>query len=256
MAQDRTGPIALVGSGEYLPAMEEIDRALLERVGGPGAVRVVVLPTAAGLEDPGSPARWAQMGLEHFARLGAQVEAVPILVREHAGDPRWLHLLDRADFVYFSGGDPRHLVETMAGTPAWEAIRRRHRAGAVLAGCSAGAMSFCGLTASPRAMAAQQEAPWTPGLGLLPGLIVLPHFDRMSGFVGPDALNRIARAVPARKTLLGIDEETALVRWSQAHEPGEPEQWHVMGRQAVSRFDGTGQPTVYRAGATIELPAG
>lgn len=256
MADGTAGPIALVGSGEYLPIMAEIDRALLERVGGPHAARVVVLPTAAGLEDPGSPARWAQMGLDHFARLGAQVAAVPILVREHAGDPRWLHLLDRADFVYFSGGDPRHLVETMAGTPAWEAIRRRHQAGAVLAGCSAGAMAFCGLTASPRAMAAGQEAPWTPGLGLLPGLIVLPHFDRMRGFVGPDVLDRIARTVPAGKTLLGIDEETALIRWSPARGPGESEQWHVMGRQTVSRFDGAGQPTVCRAGATIELPAG
>ena len=66
-----TGPIALVGSGEYLPQMDNIDRMLLEHVGGASA-RVVLLATAAGLEAPASPQRWARMGVEHFARLGAR----------------------------------------------------------------------------------------------------------------------------------------------------------------------------------------
>ncbi len=249
------GPVALVGSGEYLPAMEEIDRLLLERVGEPGAARVVILPTAAGLEDPGSPARWVQMGLDHFRRLGAQVEAAAILVREHAYEQRWLRLLETADFVYFSGGNPRHLVATMTGTPAWEVIRRRHAAGAALAGCSAGAMAFCGLTASPRAVAAEREVQWAPGLGLLPRLIVLPHFDRMSGFVGQETLDHVVRAVPTHSTLLGIDEDTALIRWNPPGEPGAPTDWQVMGRQTVATFGGEGQRAVYRGGETITLQA-
>src|SRR5215470_4212369 len=146
---DRSGPIALVGSGEYLPQMEEVDRRLLERVGGASA-RVVVLPTAAGLEEPASPRRWADAGIRHFARLGAQAQAVDILVRDDAFDERWLPLLQAADFIYFSGGSPSHLIETLVDSPAWDAIRARHAAGAVLAGCSAGAMAFGRYTLQPR----------------------------------------------------------------------------------------------------------
>ena len=66
-AHTKAGPIALVGSGEYLPQMEATDRILLDHVGGTAA-RVVVLATAAGLEPPASPARWTRMGIEHFNR--------------------------------------------------------------------------------------------------------------------------------------------------------------------------------------------
>src|SRR5947209_4497326 len=124
------GPIALVGSGEYLTQMEETDRLLLDQVGGPSA-RVVVLPTAAGLEDPSSPRRWAEMGVRHFTRLGARVEAAHILVREDAFDERWLPTLQQADFIYFSGGSPRDVIEALSGSPAWATIEARHAAGAV-----------------------------------------------------------------------------------------------------------------------------
>ncbi len=40
--------IALVGSGEYLPPMEAVDRDLIRRLEKPA--RVVCLPTAAGKE--------------------------------------------------------------------------------------------------------------------------------------------------------------------------------------------------------------
>ena len=40
--------LALVGSGEYLPRMEPVDRRLLASL--PDAPRVVCLPTAAGTE--------------------------------------------------------------------------------------------------------------------------------------------------------------------------------------------------------------
>ncbi len=252
------GPLALVGSGEYLPAMEETDRALLERVGGPARARVVVLPTAAGREEPASPARWARLGMDHFERLGARVDAAAILTREHAQDPRWLPLLEAADFIYFSGGDPHHFVATLADTPAWAAISRRHAGGAVLAGCSAGAMGLCGLTASPRAIATSGVPAWEAGLGLLPRVIVLPHFDRFAGLWGPHGLDSVVRALPPDTILLGIDEDTALVRWDAAPEGDQPADWHVMGRQTVSLFEAStaGEAIVHRTGATLTLVTG
>src|SRR6059058_4954141 len=68
------GPVALVGSGEYLPVMAPVEAALL--AGRPP--RYVQLPTAAAEEGPGSVARWVALGAEQAQRLG--VEAVPVMV--------------------------------------------------------------------------------------------------------------------------------------------------------------------------------
>lgn len=252
-AAGAAGSLALVGSGEYLPVMDETDAALLQQTTG-APPRVVVLPTASGLEEPDSPERWMRMGLEHFTRLGAHADAAAILTREDAHDPRWLPLFDAADVIYFSGGSPLHLVETMRDSPAWRAILARHRAGAALAGCSAGAMAFGGATASPGALRADHSVQWRPALGLLPRLIVLPHFDRLASYIGASALAAAVRAVPAGMTLIGVDEDTALVRLAVSSPHGEPAAWRVMGRQSVSLFDSaSGDAIVYGTGDTVML---
>src|SRR4051794_582753 len=105
------GALALVGSGEYTPAMRDTDLILLNTLGGPARASVVVLPTAAGLEGPASTGRWANMGTEHFAELGATVQQGLILNRQDALDPRWLPMLEEADFYYFSGGSPQQVVD-------------------------------------------------------------------------------------------------------------------------------------------------
>jgi cyanophycinase len=250
------GPIALVGSGEYLPQMESVDRMLLEQVGGASA-RVVVLATAAGLEAPASPQRWTRMGVEHFARLGARAQPLDILVREDAFDAQWLPVLGAADFIYFSGGSPQHLIQTMEKSPAWDVIRARHAAGAVLAGCSAGAMAFGALTLQPRGLWRRgpddKDGPsWYPALGLLGRLIVLPHFDRMAARMGRETLAQLAASVPVGLTLIGVDEDTALVRVQPGPSSSRPELWRVMGRQGVSIFTADGE-VHHMAGATLRL---
>jgi cyanophycinase len=247
------GAIALVGSGEYLPQMDAVDRLLLGQVDRQSA-HVVVLPTAAGLEDPASPKRWARLGVSHFSQLGAHVDAINILVREDAFDVRWLPLLEQADLIYLSGGSPRHLVQTLEGSPAWQAIRMRHAAGAVLAGCSAGAMAFGGWSLQPRRLwsdadAAAQPANWYSALGLVPNIIVLPHFDRWVSRMGQATLRRLAASSPAGATLVGVDEDTALVCLN----PGAPSVWHVLGRQGVSILDAQRGQVRHLAGASITL---
>jgi cyanophycinase len=260
VASGRAGPIALVGSGEYLPQMEDVDRLLLERVGGRSA-RVVVLPTAAGLEEPASPRRWADAGIRHFTRLGAQAEAVNILVREDAFDEMWLALLQQANLIYFSGGSPSHLIETFVDSPAWDVIRARLAAGAVLAGCSAGAMAFGRYTLHPRRLwsttpgdAAPPADTWYVALGLVPNVVVLPHFDRWVARMGKRTLRDLAASLPQGVTLIGVDEDTALVRF------GASSVWQVMGRQGVSIIDAVRGPVRHQAGTSVEIgearPAG
>ena len=82
------GLINLVGSGEYLPVMKDVDRYLLDSLNVNGRKpRVVCLPTAAGKEGDSSVNRWSNMGIQHFTELGAEVNAARIIDQESANDP-------------------------------------------------------------------------------------------------------------------------------------------------------------------------
>jgi cyanophycinase len=220
---------------------------------------VVVLPTAAGLEEPASPRRWAESGIRHFRRLGASVDAANILVRQDAFDPRWVSLLERADFIYFSGGNPRHLIETMQGSPAWATVEARNAAGAALAGCSAGAMAFGRLTLQPRRLwtvASTVRDTWYPALGRLPGIVTLPHFDRWIARMGDGTLKQLAESLPAGLVLVGVDEDTALVSFDGRGVDDTPSVWHVLGRQGISLIDADQGQVRFEAGSTVELGVG
>ncbi|HEY2792077.1 MAG TPA: hypothetical protein VGJ28_06975, partial [Micromonosporaceae bacterium] len=100
------GPLALVGSGEYLPSMLEIEGELIS--GRPP--RYVQIPTAASREGASRMAYWVELGRAQAQRLG--VEAVPLVVtnREEADDPAIAAEVAGAGLIYLSGGDPGHLA--------------------------------------------------------------------------------------------------------------------------------------------------
>lgn len=241
------GPLALVGSGEYTPAMDQTDRLLLDAIGGAASGRVALFPTASALE-PGMPERWNREGVEHFARLGANVTPYLLLQREDADNPALDAGLPAHNFYYFSGGSPDYLIETLKGTRAWATLNRQYTNGAALAGCSAGAMMLGGYTTSVREMRRSGRVFWREALGLLPSLAVMPHFDRMRGFMTDELFRALLAAAPEGVTLVGIDEDTALLRL-----PGRG--WQVSGRQTVSIFErGSDYPAVYRPGQIVPLP--
>jgi cyanophycinase len=95
-----SGTLALVGSGEYLPPMEMVDRFLLSQL--KEAPRVVCLPTAAGNEGPQRLGYWARLGIEHFTRLGAQVETVGVIDRATAEDESLAARIRAANFGHGS----------------------------------------------------------------------------------------------------------------------------------------------------------
>ncbi len=213
------GPVALVGSGEYLPIMAALEARLI--AGRPP--RYVQLATAAGMEGPGSIARWTALGAEQAARLG--VEAVPVkaLDRGSAQDPENAKQVKGAGLIYLSGGNPAYLADTLRGTLVWETIVEEWEKGAALAGCSAGAMALTGRVPDIR----RPEAEPREGLGAVPKLWVLPHFDRLQEWA-PGTAEAVIAQVPAGMTLIGIDEETAVVA-----DGNDLSRWVVHGRQSV-----------------------
>jgi len=242
------GAIALVGSGEYTDAMNETDAYLLRTLGGPANARVALLPTASGLE-PGSPDRWNGMGQRHFAALGvADIRSTLVIDAASAADPATIEPLRDANFFYFSGGNPQYTIETLRGSPAWAIIEDAYRRGAVMAGCSAGAMAMSGLTIGLRFNLIGDKIEWKDALAIAPRLIVFPHFDRMPAFAGAPIVRRIMGAIPAGRTGVGVDEDTALVRLTAPDPETEQARWRVMGRQTVSLFEGVAPKRVLKAG--------
>ena len=231
-----TGPLALVGSGEYLPVMQPVEALLLEG----RAPRYVQLATAAAPEGDESLQRWHQLGRDQAERLGVEQVVVDVRDRRDADDPALAALIEGAGLVYLSGGSPQHLAQTLRGTAVWAAIQETWAGGAALAGCSAGAMAVTGWVPAMRDLGRHPD----PGLGLLPHLRVIPHFDRMLGWV-PDILTRALLRPPEGVVVLGIDEDTALV--------GGPEEWVVHGRQSVWVLS-EGHQESYASGQRVQTP--
>lgn len=229
-----TGTIALVGSGEYLPPIQPLDRQLLAHL--TGEPHVVVLPTASAPDGRDVPERWAQMGVAHFHQLGAHVEPVMLLDRADAENPTIVAAIARANFVYFSGGKPRYLLEALQGTAAWQAISEIYQNGGVVAGCSAGAMVMGeAIVDFPRF--------WKrfPALNLAAGLVIIPHFDEL-----PQAMLASLKPRDERPTTVGVDGSTALV--------GRDGHWSVYGNGGVTVFAGK-HKTRYTAGQQVRLPS-
>lgn len=217
--------LALVGSGEYLPAMEPVDRELIDRLAEPP--RVVCLPTAAGAEGPDRIGYWMDLGVEHFTRLGAAVQALPVIDWASADDSALAAQIAQANFVYLSGGKPDYLYKTLHGSRAWDAILTVLANGGLLAGCSAGAMilgeRFFGFPG------------WRTGFNFLPGATVVPHFDEI-----PSAMLHSVRLTADKNlAMLGIDGFTALVVDGEAYE--------VLGLGSVTVWNRAGK-TRYAAG--------
>jgi len=215
-----TGTLALVGAGEFLDTMDGVDQALLAMAGGS---RVVVLPTASAPDGPGVPERWAKMGIEHFTRLGAQTDAVMALDRAACGDPALAARVRAANLVYFSGGKPDYLYNTLVDTPVWQAVNDVLARGGVVAGCSAGAMI---MGAYVPVFSMRVGVPtinkWQNGFALVPGAIIAPHYNEF-----PEIFSTlIFGGRPAGTFLIGVDADTALV--------GSNGRWQALGTRRVT----------------------
>jgi cyanophycinase-like exopeptidase len=84
----------------------------------------------------------------------------------------------------------------------------------------------------------------TPGLGLLPHVRVIPHFDAFMKRM-PDIATRFLVGREDKVTVVGVDEETAIV--------GGPEEWTVQGRSSAWILKGA-ERHEFRPGETLRTP--
>jgi cyanophycinase len=219
--------------------MAEFDAGLLAATGRPRP-RVAILPTASYPDGEEAFQSWAAMGVAHFGELGAEVEPVLVRDRGEADDPAAAQAVGEADLIYLSGGKPAHLMGALDGSSVGAAIAAAHLRGAVLAGCSAGAMVLGGHAFDFRFSLLPWLLRWRRGLGFVPGASVMPHYDAW-----PEPICAlIAFQAPHGSVVLGIDEGTAAV--------GRDGAWQVHGRSRVTVWRGRRRDR-YRAGEAFRL---
>jgi cyanophycinase len=220
----KTGPVMAIGGAEDKLRDKLILSAFVNLAGGPDA-RIAILPTASSIEDAGE--RYKAL----FLGMGADSANVLYLPdRAAAASPEVAELLDDATGIFLTGGNQLRLNSIVAGTPVARKVQARHRAGAVVAGTSAGAsilsshmVAFGASGPSPRMRMAQMTA----GFNLVPGVIIDQHFRQR------DRIGRLLTLVAGSPGLLGIgiDEDTAALFSGDMLE--------VLGRNSVTIVDGT-----------------
>jgi len=217
------GPLALVGGSPFHP-----DTAVEAELAAGLDGEVVVLPTGAAYEHP---ERLVEAAVARFTGLGATVRGLDVLRRPDAGSEA-AAAVARAGLVYLAGASPMHMRSVLKQTPVWEAIVEAWEGGAALAGTDAGAMVLCDPMVDPRGGA------FTVGLGLLPGITVIPGFDTWS----EDAVHRTRDLAPTGVAIVGVHAGSALVR--------DPDgTWRGVGPVAPAVF------VEGRPGTLADLPA-
>ena len=237
------GSLALVGSGEYLPAMAEFEKSLVQDgVKNGKEARYLQIPTAASRESADRLSYWKELGLRQAQAIGVQETYLPIYTREDAFNQKYVDQVANSALMYMSGGDPHHLAEVLIDTPLWSAIIENWKTGASLAGCSAGAMVLSAHIPNFRLL---KKTP-TVGLNLLPEVRVIPHFNKFFKWI-PESAAKVLLHVPDNSILIGVDELTAIVKRS-----GEND-WLVVGQAKVHVLKGMPDQQLHD-GERIKLP--
>ena len=224
------GTVIIIGGAED----KVRDRVILNRfvsLAGGSDATIAVISTASSLGlEAGERYRavFGELGVKHVRPLHA-------VTRPQANDEAAVMAVRDATGVFLTGGNQLRLSSTIGGTLLAEAVLERFRAGAVVAGTSAGAsamsshmIAFGASGGTPK----HRMAALAAGLGVLPSVIVDQHFQQRNRY------GRLLSVIAQNPSLLGlgVDEDTAGV-------VGPDGVMEVIGRGSITIVDGAGAET-------------
>ncbi len=199
------GRIVAIGGAEDRTGEREILRRVIAMATSAAPV-VGVITTASGYPDQVFASYEAV-----FHGLGAdRVHHLDIRDREGARDPEAVELIETCDVMFMSGGDQLRLTNLLGGSPVLEAMRSSNRAGALIAGTSAGAacMSATMIYDGQAADALRKGAvKMTAGLAFLDGVVIDSHFLERGRFT---RLMEVGATNPSYIGI-GIGEDAAVI---------------------------------------------
>jgi cyanophycinase-like exopeptidase len=252
------GRVTLFGSGETTASGGRVFEAL---AGGLGSTPVVaVLETPAGFEANAAQVAGRVSGFltSRLQNFQARVEQVAARKRGtpcSPDEPAVVAPLFDANLIFLGPGSPTYAVRQLAGSLAWHALQARHRLGATVVFASAAAIA-AGSPALPvyEIFKVGEDPHWKPGLDFFAPfglrLTVVPHWNNQDGgagldtsrcFIGRERFSTLLAELPPGRTVLGIDELTAVTFDFAARE---------------CQVDGPGSAHVLRAGQQADYPSG
>ena len=192
--------VCLQGGGEFAPGCRVMDQQLLRHVDGP----VVVAALAA---EPGRQyATAVRNGVSHFRACGASdVSGAPDVREDSAGA---LRALREARLVVLPGGSPSRLLTAQQTSPVGALLAALVDDGGSGLGASAGAMVLGSWTVLPDRRDPQGALAVAEGLGLVPGVAVVPHW---SGGSSRGSWLRALASAPEPLRVLGLPEESGVL---------------------------------------------
>ena len=214
-----------IGGGDIAGAQRVLDE-IFDRVEGEPDARMAVMTVATDEQDAA-----AQKYDRLFRKRSIHhVESVHINEREDAFAPSQLKKLERADVIFFTGGDQLHITSLLGGSDLHSLLIDKFESGTPIVGTSAGAamMSATMITAGPN-----DVAPRTGCVEIAAGLDMIDGTVIDTDFAQRGRHGRLMTAVEHYPQILGIgiDEKTAIVVSGR--------QFKVVGEGSVTIVDGS-----------------
>lgn len=222
------GPVVLFGSGETSPSGRKVFEHVLRALHL--SPRVALLETPAGFELNSEQVigRVAEFLERHLRNYGPQTITIPARKRGtpfSPDDPDIVRPLLDAEVIFMGPGSPTYATRQLHDSLAWHYLVARHHLGASLVLASA-AVIAAGAHTLPvyEIYKVGEDLHWEPGLDFfgpygLP-LVFVPHWNNNDGgeeldtsrsFMGQQRFAALLALLPAGLTVLGIDENTALI---------------------------------------------
>lgn len=205
------GSVILEGGGMEVTTFDSVASRLIALAGGPDAL-IVVIPTANEAVAPrlrGAGPPFDPNELKNLLEAKGAHHVVILHTRDRrvADSEEFTLVLRRARGVWIPGGGARILETTYRGTRVARELRVLLARGGVLAGDSAGAIAIGCF------MLGWTPDPWgivVDGLSALPRATIVPHANRVQGYVAADETLGYLVRHPGPTGVI-IDENTALV---------------------------------------------
>jgi cyanophycinase len=224
MSKSQTVLLA-IGGGEFAESKDVLNEflGLLKDKSDP----LVAVMTVATDEPESAAIKYNNL----FRRCGIKhVSVIDISLRDDAFDEKALQTIEKADALFFTGGDQLNVTSLMGGSPLHNLLHDRIEQGFIIAGTSAGAaMMSNSMIISGRSDNAPQVGgvEIAPGMDLLRGTIIDTHFTQR----GRHGRLLTAIAHYPQDLGIGIDERTAIMINN-----GE---FKVLGEGVVTIIDGS-----------------